>query len=180
MSPQPPCSPVLRPGVPGKGRVSPGAAARVLCRWPPARPAAARLLAAGVRTRGIAENHASGREGIKKGCPPLPIPPRKGPSCRAVYLITASLERSRQGGSRARAGARGESAGGGGQPLPLPLPCPPLPLPCPPLPLPLPCPPLPPRGARTPAPVPGSCRCCEKRPRSKWMPGKVCLKLPRI
>lgn len=30
---------------------------------------------------------------------------------------------------------------------------------------------------RSPVPVPSSCRCCERRPNSKRMHGKVCLKL---
>lgn len=35
-----------------------------------------------------------------------------------------------------------------------------------------------PRGAWSPVLVPGSCRCCQQKPRSKWMCGKLCPNLP--
>lgn len=81
MSPQPPCSPVLRPGVPGKGRVSPGTAGR--CRpcalqVAPGPPGCSPLACGWGANTGDCGKLRFGEGGNQKRLsPPSPWPPEK-------------------------------------------------------------------------------------------------------
>lgn len=131
----------------------------------------------------MAESRASERERLKKTLPHQhhPIPLRKGPSCPDPGTFVESKHPSTEapgagaslgpgGGGTCAAGARWgaerlrgrtpREAAVRGRPRPCPARL------------------CAPRGARSPVLVPGSCRCCQQKPRSKWMRGKLCPNLP--
>lgn len=159
-------APFLCPAVPWKRRISPGVGGHSLRCPLQVAPQPARFPAS-------LPIEDCGKPRFGEGDPQKVLfpPPKKRPEL-SRYLLKASLDRSTRGRSLARPrhhlpGAQEGTAGGRGPPPRgaggSPLASPRLGRP------------FAPSGARSPVPVPGSCRGCQQRPRSKWTCGKVCL-----
>lgn len=163
----------------GCGRA--GAAAGGICRRPPARrPLLCRCVYERRALRRAALPRGSGSKSVTPTAPHTPPERPELPRRWGVCGIKASLDRSSRGRSlarpRRRRHLRGRSAAGSGaerlrgrtpreaagrgRPWHCPARL------------------CAPRGAWSPVLVPGSCRCCQQKPRSKWMCGKLCPNLP--